>query len=134
VATVLTEEATFEIDAIARPDTLLVPEDRLADITGWELNAEGLCRGDVCVPVRARPDVRADGLVDLRVVTELTRQPFAFEHDVAAAAIGTAVDTHAGEPAGGRVHDLVLADVDGTPFRWTQLGRKKKVLVTWASW
>ena len=43
-----------------------LPDDLRVAI-GWELKPEGLCRDDVCVPVRDRDALLVDGMVDLRV-------------------------------------------------------------------
>jgi hypothetical protein len=32
------------------------------------------------------------------------------------------------------VDDFTLGDVDGNEFRWSSLGRKKKLMFAWASW
>ncbi len=134
MATILTGEDTSEVDAIARPATLLLEPATLRDVTGWELKPEGLCRDDVCVPIRNRSDVQIDGHVDLRVVTELLGRPLAIDEETAVAAIGESAATRAAQLAEGHLADLVLHDVDGRPFSWPAIGRKKKVLVTWASW
>jgi hypothetical protein len=134
MATILTGEETHEVGAVARPATLLLDATTLRDVTGWELKPEGLCRDDVCVPTRGRADVHVDGRVDLRVVTELLGRPLAIDADTAVAAIGESAATRAAQLAEGRIDDVVLHDVDGRPFSWPALGRKKKVLVTWASW
>jgi hypothetical protein len=134
MATILTGEDTREVDAVARPTTLLLDPATLRAVTGWELKPEGLCRDDVCVPTRARPDLHVDGRVDLRVVTELLGRPLVVDADTAVAAIGESAATRAAQLAAGRLDDIVLQDVDGRRFSWPAIGRKKKVLVTWASW
>ena len=134
MATVLTGEEIHDIDAIARPGTLLLSPAVLREVTGWELRPEGLCREDVCVLTRGRPDVQVDGRVDLRVVAELLGRPLAIDEETGVAALGESAATRATQIASGRVGDLLLHDVDGKPVSWSALGRKKKVLVTWASW
>ena len=134
MATILTDEGLYDVDAVVRPGTLLVPEDSLVDVTGWELNAAGLCRGDVCVPTRSRPDLRVDDQIDLRVVAELVGRPIALDEGTATAALGESPTVRGEQLAEGRVDDLVLRDLDGRRFEWKGIGRKKKVLVTWASW
>ena len=134
MAKILTGEDTHEVDAVARPATLLLDPATLREVTGWELKPEGLCRDDVCVPTRSRPDVRVDGRVDLRVVAELLDRPLVIDADTAVAAIGESAATRAAQLAEGRLDDIVLQDLDGRSFSWPEIGRKKKVLVTWASW
>ena len=134
MATILTDDGTYEVEAVARPGTLLVPEGALPGLTGWQLNPEGLCRGDVCVPTRSRPELRVDDRIDLQVVAELLAQPLVVDDDTATAALGASSTVRAEQLADGRVDDLALRDVDGNAFAWAGIGRKKKVLVTWASW
>ncbi len=134
MATILTGEAIYDVDAEARPGTLLLTPSALAAVTGWELQPEGLCRDDVCVPTRKRPDVQVDGRVDLHVVAELLGRPLVIDEETGVAAVGESAATRAAELASGRVGDLELYDVDGDAFAWSAIGRKKKVLVTWASW
>ena len=134
MATIVTDTGVFEISAVPLKGTLLLREDELPDVTGWELNDQGLCRGDVCVPVRAHPEIREEDMVNLRVFADLVRQPLAFDDETETAALGASAAMRAEQLAEGRVGDIVLADSDGQPFPWSRIGRKKKVLVTWASW
>jgi hypothetical protein len=134
MAIVLTGEQIHDVDAVVRPGTLLLAPASVPEVTGWELKPEGLCREDVCVPTHSRPDVQVDGRVDLHVVAELLGRPLAIDEETGVAALGESSATRAAQIASGRVDDLVLHDVDGKPVSWSSLGRKKKVLVTWASW
>jgi hypothetical protein len=134
MATVLTGDEVHDVEAEARPGTLLLTPGALQEVTGWDLKPEGLCRADVCVPTRSRADVQVDERVDLRVVAELLGRPLAIDDDTAVAALGESAATRTAQLASGRVDDLVLHDLDGKPFSWSSLGRKKKLLVTWASW
>ena len=47
---------------------VLVTRDGLADALGWTLKPEGLCRDDVCVPVRDRDALVVGERVDLVAV------------------------------------------------------------------
>jgi hypothetical protein len=97
--------------------------------TGWTLKPEGLCRGEVCVPIR--DDVDPDA-IDLAMVSNALRMPLvgAEEHRVWCL----------GPQGGGRAlltaeaPDLVLPDVDGNPFELRSLRGQKVLLLAWASW
>src|SRR5690349_6945750 len=126
--TVLTDDGAFEVDGTR------VSPAVLHELTGWELNPEGLCRGDVCVPTRGRPDVQVDGAIDLAVVADVLAQPFVVDEEKSIAVLGTSVATRAEQLHGANVHDLVLRDFNGNDVPWSSIGRKKKLLVAWASW
>jgi hypothetical protein len=134
VATIITDEGTHEVDGAARPGTVLLAPPVLRDVTGWELKPEGLCRGEVCIPVRGRDTVDVDGLLDVRVVADLLHRPFVVDDELPIAVLGESAATRRAELSGRTVGDFTLSDVDGHPVRWKRFGRKKKVLVAWASW
>jgi hypothetical protein len=126
--TVITDDATREIEG-----TRVSPAE-LEELTGWELKPEGLCRGDVCVPTRGRPEVEVDGAVDLAVVAGLLGQPFVVDDEKSVAVLGTSVATRTQQLRDANIRDLVLRDFDGNDVSWSSIGRKKKLLVAWASW
>jgi hypothetical protein len=126
--TVITDDATREIES-----TRVSPAE-LQELTGWELKPEGLCRGDVCVPTRGRPEVEVDGVVDLAVVADLLGQPFVVDDEKSVAVLGTSVATRTQQLRDANIRDLVLRDFDGNDVPWSSIGRKKKLLVAWASW
>jgi hypothetical protein len=126
--TVITDDATREIEG-----TRVSPAE-LEELTGWELKPEGLCRGDVCVPTRGRPEVEVDGVVDLAVVADLLGQPFVVDDEKSVAVLGTSVATRTQQLRDANIRDLVLRDFDGNDVPWSSIGRKKKLLVAWASW
>lgn len=97
--------------------------------TGWAAKPEGMCKGEVCVPV---PGAVGDGSLDVEAV---------------AARLGMALvrDEHRnlwalGPESGGRAlttavaPDLELPDVDGNPFELSAMHGRKVLLVAWASW
>lgn len=103
--------------------------DEFAQATGWELEPQGACRGDVCIPLAA--DSVVDGTVDLATVTERLGMGLVSDEESGLLAVGPA-------SPGGRVlvtteaPDLELPDFDGHPFRLGSLRGTKVVLVAWA--
>ena len=102
-------------------------------VTGWHVTPHGACRGSVCVPLP--PDVRkAGGRLDATVLSQ--RLGMALVADSAhgvwslgpAAAVTGRILTTALAP------DLVLPQLDGSPFALSSLRGLKVVLVAWASW
>jgi hypothetical protein len=95
--------------------------------TGWAIRPEGACRGDVCVPLNARP--KGTG-VDIAAVAGDLGMPIV-RHSPDLAALGPA-------SLGGRVlataeaPELVLPDFDGAEFDLRSLRGQKVVLVAWS--
>ena len=128
---VIVDAAVVRVTGCRDGERLLVSVADVGAATGWELKPEGLCRGDVCMPVALTVE---DGHVELGAL---------------AAALGRVVVVDAGEgiavlggsPAGRdasldglEAPDATLADLDGNPVQLSDLGPGKKVLVAWASW
>jgi hypothetical protein len=137
VPTLLTDDGAADLgdaQAVVRDGTMRVGPDVLPGAIGWELKPEGLCRGDVCIPTRSRPELVVDGRVDLAVVADLMARPFVVEAAAGVAVLGESATARAEQLAARHVDDFELPDAFGAPFRWSSLGRKKKVLVAWASW
>jgi hypothetical protein len=134
VTLTLLDEAERRLPARRRGDTFLIAPTELAAATGWELKPEGLCRGPVCVPTRARADLLVDGAVDLSVFAALLGRPLALEPEHAVAALGTAAADRGATMERLEAPDFTLPDLEGRPFTFSSLGKRKKLLVAWASW
>jgi peroxiredoxin len=104
----------------------------LAEATGWVLKPEGLCKGDVCVPLLGRPVAGPDGSVDLVEWGAALGLPLAVDADHAVAALAPAA--HEVAVPGGEAPDLELPAPDGTVHRFGDQAGRKRLLVTWASW
>jgi hypothetical protein len=113
-------------------DRLDLTAEEFHQATGWKLEPEGACQGDVCVPLPPI-EVDADGRFDVSAVAGHLGMPIA--HDAAHAR--WAVGPRSGDRRvldDARMPELVLPDFDGTPFELASLRGRKVVLVAWASW
>ena len=101
--------------------------------TGWAIKAQGLCKGEVCVPLRDGARL-ADDRLDPVVLAERLGMPLVGDDTRGVWALGpeTAVTGRALTTA--VAPDLVLPDADGNPFRLSSLLGQKVLLVAWASW
>jgi hypothetical protein len=106
-------------------DSLDVSAEQFAAGTGWTIKPEGACKGDVCVPLG-----RTDGF-DLRTTAQRLRM--ALVHDAGAGLWALGPET-LGDRAliSAEAPDLVLGDLQGTPFRLSSLLGQKVLLVSWA--
>ena len=111
-------------------DTPDVAVDVLARETGWEVKAQGACRGEQCVPLP--PGALHDGRVSLPSFAERLRMPLLHDEEHGLWSLGP--------PAGGRAlssavaPDLVLPTLTGEPFPLAALRGKKVLIAAWASW
>lgn len=110
-------------------EELAVPLTDFEAGTGWAVKPEGACRGDVCVPL---PDgAVTDGMVDVAAVAGRLGMPIVHDGERRLYAVGPA--TLGGRAlATAEAPDLVLADLDGTPFHLSSLRGTKVVLIAWA--
>lgn len=120
-----------DYDSAVILDRLDVDLAQLAARTGWEVKAQGACKGDVCVPLPAGART-ADGRIDVKVLADRVGMPLVHDAKAGLWALGP--------EGGGRalttavLPDITLPDVDGNPFSLSTLHGRKVLLVAWASW
>ena len=132
--TLVDDDREVTIRATPHGDTLLVAPDDLARATGWTLQPEGLCREDVCVPVRDRGSlVTADG-IDLRAFGAAHGRPVALEPDAGLAVLGEAPTAVRARLDGLDAPPFTLPDLDDRPVSLADFAGRKRLLIAWASW
>jgi hypothetical protein len=111
-------------------EELSVAAKDVAARTGWEAKPEGLCKGDVCVPLPG--GTPPDGRLSVEMLAERLRMPLVHDEEHHLWALGP--------ESGGRalttavVPDITLPDRNGAPFALSSLRGQKVLLVAWASW
>lgn len=129
--TVITDQArTTAGEAVT--GSVHIDPTALPEATGWTLKPEGLCRADVCVPVRDRDALFAGERLDLRGVAEALDRPFLAEGDVAV--MGEPRATRRLATDGLQAPTFSLPDLDGTLHSLEEWHGRKKLLVAFASW
>lgn len=132
--TVITEHGVFEVDAATDDGALAVRADDLQQISGWSLRPEGLCRGDVCIPVRDRAAIEVGSGVDLIGVLRLVGAPVVVAERESVVAVGVPATRRAEALVARRAPDFELPDLDGVPRRLSQYAGRRRLLVAFATW
>ncbi len=100
--------------------------------TGWTLKPEGMCRGEVCVPLPA--GMAKGGRIDLAAFWRHMGHPVVSDDAGETWVLGTGAATRSEMLAGLEAPDFTLPDLDGKPHRLSDLRGRKVFLTTWASW
>ncbi len=112
---------------------VLVDTAALSELTGWTLEPEGLCQGDVCVPVKD-PDLSDGDQVDMQRFGAALGRPAVVDAECGVVAIGERSAQRQGPIAAGVAPDFTLPRIDGGEFTFSALGQRKKLLLAWSSW
>lgn len=102
--------------------------------TGWSVQPQGLCQGNVCLPLP--PEALGDGqTLDVEVVADRAGMPLVHDeaHDLWALGPAAGPDRRALTTA--EAPELELPDIrTGDAFRLSSLRGQKVLLLAWASW
>lgn len=121
------------VDAEVIDGRVLVANADVARATGWERKPEGMCRDEMCVPLRDTALHTADR-VDIGAFTTVLQRPLAMDVEERAAYIGTGAAERGEQLASLRAPDFALPDLDGHLHTLSAQRGKKVLLVVYASW
>jgi len=137
MVTVLTESGEFAVpEAEASTKDLWLPAAAAEAATGWVAKPQGLCKGEICVPLP--PSREQDFVRGTRVnAAELWRhlgQPLAHSDRGHAWVLATSARDRAAALDTLEAPNFTLPDPSGRPHSLSDYRGKKVLLVTWASW
>ena len=121
-----------EEHAVATRDGLWMNAADAERVTGWALKPQGMCRGDLCVPLPAKVVQGRD--VDVEAFWKTLGGPVIASDGGEVWALGAPAEERNAALEGLEAPDFTLPDVDGTPRTLSHLRGKKVFLATWASW
>jgi len=125
------------VEARIHGGRVLVAPESLPTAIGWALKPEGLCRDEVCVPVRDRDALVVDGLVDLAAAAYALRRPAvvdAADPERAYVAIALPAEERRRALRELEAPDITLPDLDGNPHSLSEWGGRKRLLQAFSSW
>ena len=136
MVTVLTDgHDAAEVDGTVEQDELWLTAADLEAFTGWALKPEGLCRGEVCVPVPPTgPALVRDGNVNVSAFWARLGGPVVTTADSSVWYLGESATVRAGQLDSLEAPDFTLPDLSGRLHSLSDHRGKKVFLATWASW
>ena len=123
-------------DPAADGDALWLDAPAIEQATGWTWKPEGLCHGDLCVPLPANAvdEVVRDGRLDLAAMWRRGGQPVVHDSRSRLWVLGTGAAQRSAALAALQAPDFELPDLDGRAHRLSHYRGRKVLLATWASW
>lgn len=113
---------------------LRLSAEPLLSALGWTQKPEGLCQGDVCIPISGRPDLISAQGIDLIGLGEVLGRPIAIDRAEAVVSIGAETAAHGAELDRGVAPDFTLPDLTGKEYSLSSFRGKKVLLIAYASW
>lgn len=102
--------------------------------TGWMHKPEGLCKGDLCVPVR-NPHVLSDGeSIDIAEFARVTNRNILIDSGRKIIALGDQATSRAQSMATLDAPNFTLPDINGKMVSFYDYNRRKRLLLAWSSW
>ncbi len=137
MVTLLTESGEYALaGAEASTGALWCPAREADTATGWVAKPEGLCRGEVCVPLPAgrEREFLDSGRINLAALWRHLGQPAVHSERGHAWVLGRSGRERRAALASLEAPDFSLPDPSGRTHRLSDHRGKKVFLVTWASW
>ena len=132
-ATIVTDEAAT-VNAVRDGDRLLIDPAALPDALGWEWKPEGLCRANVCVPVRDRARLLVGDKLDVGAVGAALGRLAVVDANAGIAALALAKERRHEALREQHAPAFTLPDLDGVEHDLDEWRGTKKLLVAFASW
>jgi hypothetical protein len=111
-----------------------IAADTVRAALGWELEPQGLCRGDTCIPVRPEHGLLHPDGIDLGALAAALHRPLALDVDERVAWLGASAADRGALLRSLDAPDFSLPDVSGRLHSLGDQRGRKVLLLAWASW
>jgi hypothetical protein len=140
-ATIIQDDKPLRFErAIDDSNALWLDAAELKRLAGWELKPQGICRGDLCVPI---PPGRESEFVSKRdgaswlnftALADQMGKPWAGDSKHRVWYFGAEASERGSALRSMQAPDFELPDLDGKLHRLSDYRGKKVFLLAWASW
>ncbi len=137
MTTILTESQQYKAaSAKSAGGDLWLSSADCAAATGWELKPEGMCQGDVCIPI---PNNQADNFVkddtvNIAAFWAHMGRPVLHDKEGATWMLGTGHEDRSRALQSLEAPDFSLPDLNGDMHALSDFRGKRVFLTTWSSW
>jgi hypothetical protein len=131
--TVIDESGSHSFGQVGFGD-LGVSADDFARATGWTLKAEGLCKGEVCVPVRDASAMSDGAAIDVVEFARVTGRNIVIDASRNMVAMGEQASSRAASMATLDAPNFTLPDINGNLISLSDFADRKKLILAWSSW
>ena len=131
--TVIDESGSHSFGQVGFGD-LGVSADDFARATGWTLKAEGLCKGEVCVPVRDASAMSDGAAIDVVEFARVTGRNIVIDASRNMVAMGEQASSRAASMATLDAPNFTLPDINGNLVSLSDFTNRKKLILAWSSW
>jgi hypothetical protein len=132
--TLIDNGSTYELDGSPVDGSLAVDAVGFARSTGWELKPEGLCREEVCIPVRDRSALLQGSMLRLDEFARLAGRVAVVDVARGVAALADSGGRRSEALATLDAPDFTLPDIHGKQVSLSDFDRRKRLLLAWSSW
>lgn len=132
--TLIDDGRAVEIDSVVTEARVALSASDLESKLDWTLKPQGLCRGDVCVPVANPKALHSKHGIDLAEFARLLGRPLAIDFEERAAALAEAPTERSAALASLEAPDFTLPDIEGKLHSLSEHRGKKVLLIAYASW
>ncbi len=132
-ATIISDEVRT-VEVTLTDDQFLVDPSRLMAALGWKLQAQGLCRGDACVPVHDVDALYSGAQLDVAKVAVALGRQVVCDSDARVMAVALSSEQRHDALDGLRAPSFALRDIEGTVHQFEEWAGLKKLLLAFSSW
>ena len=111
-----------------------VSADDFASATGWSLKPGGLCKGEICVPVRNTAAMSDGAAIDVAEFARVTGRNMVIDASRNVVAMGEQASSRAASMATLDAPNFTLPDINGNLISLSDFADRKKLILAWSSW